>query len=435
MSGGYSVNLRSDDTIAATYAECAGFLKSRGIPSLDKLKEVLLWVVPELPWPETTDLGHATQNRIIKFSEGFCVNHDAREIRGYILHLQHSANSPPGKDTDFRALKLRNPRARRSVMYGFVSENPDIALNLPRVVNIVKGSNHDRQTIMVDSVNVSSLTGITGLYFVEITASAPFDDSEIHKLEGCCDDIRDDVLNALLGRGGADVEKELVFAHNHDTTIRASGISGYWYISGCNPSRKQHPSVIFHPDKLSYYIISDVQLVRNDDFILTDRKKRAGILARIVANLDSKLDLVFFESAIDKPRPVNELSDDMARITHRHDVINYPNTKNEKIRQSRDDIMSYNNHENLLSGPFNLLLKSLIIIDNRPDPDLSYLTFDAFVKYYTDCGIDSIPVDFDNPRRIADVASYLADNGKKFDDDTCKLFPEARCLMFLASMT
>jgi hypothetical protein len=434
MSAGYSVNLKSEDTIAATYAECASFLKSRGIPTLDKLKEVLLWVVPELPWPETTDMGHATQNRIIRFSEGFCVNFDAQEIRGYILHLQHPATSMTQKNTDFKSLKLRNPRAKRTVMYGFVSERADIAANLPRAINIVNGSNHDRQTIMVDSVNVSTLTTISGIYFVEITVSAPFDDDEIRKLEGCCEDILSDVISAILGERDAKVDKELVFAHNHDMTVRSTGMAGYWYISGCNPSRKQHPSVIFHPDTLSYYILSDVQLVKNDDFILTDKKKRVAILSRIVSNIDSKLDLVFFENAIDKARTANELADNIARTTHREEVIHYTNTKNEKLRRSRDDIISYNNHENLLAGPFNLLLKSLIVIDNRPDPDLSYLSFDAFIKFYTDCGIDAITVDFDNPRRIADVATFLANNKKNFDDaETCRVYSTERFLVFMAN--
>jgi hypothetical protein len=405
------INLKSIETIAATYEANCDFLSDRQIKTLEKLHEVLKWILPTVPWPASTQMGHARRDRFMHLSAGFSVDFAAQTLKGYMISLQSSYVDDKA-DNDFYLLKLPPAgRKKYAAMYGLVrpfSKDRDF------VVGALRDSLAPSGGVHVESLTWSKLSAVfPDIFFVSITVSTPRD---YYKAAGACRSIVDAVLLKLYGKPGD--EPSLIVEYEDETTIRSDATSGgeYWYINGCRPHLPTAPLIVCDPSNPSIHVISDAPIVTNADFMLVDLEKQRRLLKRIVDSRSTAVTTSFNQFAIIGSTPLDNVMNNGALIQHRLQTISYSNSRNESLRRAHDDVLKYHPHAQFMMDTYNLMISPVVMIDNSADPDLSSLSFDAFCKYHTDCGIRSIDVTFKEPRRVADLALYLAGRNEGFDD-------------------
>jgi hypothetical protein len=436
---GRFLNLKSKETLLQTYEANAAFLTSRGVKSYESLVEVLGWLLPCIPWPGKNHMGHATQDRLMQLSDGFSVDFDARQLRGYMIRVQNSYDDGPMKSRDgsegneFLLLKLRDQRIRYTSVFGIVRSVGTVTPNdikeffrfLVRPVEYHPDLSEEmqqklkREELRVEMCNWSKVSVLPDLYMLTVTVSVPPYVS--YHVDAACKQIAEMVLQKIYVSYQIINEAYLVCEYYDETTIRASWNGGggmYWYVNGCYPLTRSHPIIIHRPSDLASFIISDTQVIANSDLMMIDRAKQAAVLRRIIDCRTEKIDLPFSQCAADKPMTLDQFALDRTRVDHRLATLMYTNTRNETLRQARDDVMQYQPHAELINGPFNVMLTPIVVMNNSPDPDLSQLSFASFCQYHADCGIRRVEVGFDNPRRISDVAVWLADQKKAFDDES-----------------
>jgi len=435
------LNLKSRETILQGYEENREFFIVRGIFWPESLLDVLRWILPEIPWPATTQMGHATQDRIMQLSDGFCVDFDAHTLKGFMIRLQHSFEDGSMKGADgvekneFMQLKLSDDAPKKYTgMFAIVRpvpvERDDILVILrdrlkPQVY-----------PVHVERVAWSKLSNMPDVHILSVTVAAP---RNRYHLDMQCKVVADTILNAIFkGAGGrsdptAAGEAVMLLEYPDETTIRADRDGGgdYWYINGCYPTSPAFPHVVTNPSDLTAYVVSDTQIISNADLIMIDLPKQRAVLRRMVEAKTALIRLPFTQCALNKPASLEVFRGDTSRIAYRMSTLWYSNTRNESLRRARDDVMLYHPHASLLNGPFNVMLAPLVVIDNSADPDLSPLSFAAFCKYHAACGIRQVDIEFANPRRIADVALYLHEKKRPLNDtELSKIDMDRRMVCF-----
>jgi len=416
------LNVKSKETIAHGFEQHHDFFVSRGVKSVDLLMEVLGWFLPCVPWPAVTQMGHATQDRLMQLSDGFGVDFETRRMRGFMLRIQSVFEDGSMKrydgseENDFVQLKLpAGSRKKYTAMFAIVCT---LQKDRDAILVALKDSLKTVNDIHIESIawfRVSTV--LPDMYMLSVTVSAP---RSVYHLDVRCQEICEGVMVKLFRAAGAAAEMQLMLEYADETTVRTSSFAesggDYWYLSGCYPPTHNYPCIIMNPADMAAFVVSDTQVISNSDLMLIDIPKQKAILKRLLGCSTTRVSPPFTQCAPDKPASLDVVTSNTSRIQHRLTTIWYSNTRNESLRRARDDVMQYHPHPGVIDGPFNVMMVPIVVIDNAADPDLSGLTFDAFCRYHSDCGIQQVDIEFDQPRRVSDLALFLAAKNKAFDD-------------------